>query len=329
MKLATLRSDTPDGILIVVSDDNQRFVSAKDIAPTLLNAIENWHKVENDLKQLSQRLNSKDLSEAQPLDSLSDLAAPLPRTWQWLDGSAFPQHGELMEKAYDLPPIETDKPLMYQGLSDHFFGPADDIYFPSEDGGIDFEGEFGVIVDAVPMGVTVKEAEHHIKLIVQLNDWSLRALGVAEMKTGFGWVQGKPACSMAGVALTPDELGDAWKDGQINLPLRIDLNGERFGEAVGNEMEYGFPELIAHAAATRNLPAGTIIGSGTVSNKNYAAVGSSCLSERRAIDLIESGVINTPFMSFGDRVRMEARGSDNKPLFGAIDQRVTQKGALV
>ena len=325
MKLATLKSNSRDGMLVVVSDDNQRCISAESIAPNLLSAIENWNHVEQDLRQLSKALNGSDGDAGQPFDSMT-ATAPLPRTWQWLDGSAFPQHGKLMEKAYNLPPIDAQKPLMYQGLSDCFFGPSDDIPFPSEDGGIDFEGEFGVIVDAVPMGVSPEHAMQHIKLIVQLNDWSLRTIAVAEMKTGFGWVQGKPACSMAGVAITPEELGEAWRDGQIHLPLRVDLNGEQFGETVGNEMEYGFHELVAHAAATRDLPAGTVIGSGTVSNEDYKAVGSSCISERRAIDLIELGEIQTPFMSFGDRVRMETRGLDDKPLFGPMDQCVTKQG---
>ena len=325
MRLATLKSDQQDGILVVVSNDNQRCVRADSVAPNLLTAIEHWQTVEHDLQTLSNSLNSDGASLGQAFDAQS-AAAPLPRTWQWLDGSAFPQHGYLMEKAYGHPPIETDKPLMYQGLSDRFYGPSDDVLLPSECGGIDFEGEFGVVVDAVPMGTSAADALKHIKLIVQLNDWSLRALGVEEMKTGFGWVQGKPACSMAGVALTPDELGEAWRDGQVHLPLSVDLNGERFGEAVGNEMDYGFHELIAHAAATRDLPAGTIIGSGTVSNKQYDTVGSSCISERRAIDLIEFGEIRTPFMSFGSTVRMEAKGLNQEPLFGAIDQRVAQQG---
>ena len=324
MKLATLPDNTPDGTLVVVSNNNQYNVSAAKIAPNLLIAIENWSDVEGALLELSNALNAGDLEEARPFDPLA-ARAPLPRSWQWLDGSAFPQHGHLMQKAYNLPPIETKNPLMYQGMSDRFYGPSDPVPFPSEDGGIDFEGEFAIITDAVPMGTSAKDAIAHIKLIVQLNDWSLRTIAVPEMKTGFGWVQGKPACSMAGVALTPDELGDAWQDGQVHLPLRVDLNGKRFGEAVGNEMEYGFHELVEHAAMTRDLAAGTIIGSGTVSNKNHAEVGSSCISERRAIDMIDFGEIRTPFMSFGDRVRMEAKGPNGEPLFGPIDQQAIKK----
>lgn len=326
MKLATLKSASPDGALVVVSNDNKRCISAEHIAPNLLNALENWAEKEENLLELAKAVETPDSELTTSFEAIQ-AAAPLPRSWQWLDGSAFPEHGYLMQKAYDLPPIETDKPLMYQGLSDRFFGPSDDIPFPSAEDGIDFEGEFGVIVDTVPMGTTAKHAMEHIKLIIQLNDWSLRVTAVDEMKTGFGWVQGKPACSMAGVAVTPDELGESWQDGRVNLPLRIDLNGKRFGEALGDEMEYGFHELVAHAAATRELSAGTIIGSGTVSNKNYSVVGSSCISERRAIDLIEFGEIKTPFMSFGDRIRMETSARDGTPLFGSIDQRIVKKGA--
>ena len=323
MKLATQKSESPDGTLVVVSDDNRRCVSAKHIAPSMLSAIENWSNIEGQLHELSKSLNDGRADGEGIFDPLS-ARAPLPRSWQWLDGSAFPQHGYLMQKAYKLPPMEGGKPLMYQGVSDRFYGPSDPVPFSSEEGGIDFEGEFAVIVDAVPMGTSPKDAMAHIKLVAQLNDWSLRNIAVAEMKTGFGWVQGKPACSMAAIALTPDELGSSWQDGQIHLPLRVELNGKRFGEAMGNEMEYGFHELVAHAAATRDLVAGTIIGSGTVSNKDHAKVGSSCISERRAIDMIDFGEIRTPFMSFGDRVRMETIGKNGEPLFGPIDQQTVK-----
>ena len=188
MKLATLKSDSPDGTLVIVSSDNKRCVNASHIAPNMLAAIENWDAVKGQLNDLFQALNEGHASEATSFDALS-ARAPLPRTWQWLDGSAFPEHGHLMQKAYNLPPIESDKPLMYQGMSDRFYGPSDDVPFPAEDGGIDFEGEFGIIVDAVPMGTSAKDAMAHIKLIVQLNDWSLRNVAVAEMKTGFGWVE--------------------------------------------------------------------------------------------------------------------------------------------
>jgi fumarylacetoacetate (FAA) hydrolase len=325
MKLATLNSGETDGSLIVVSRDHQRYASAADIAPNLLTAIENWHTCAEPLAGLFDKLN-EDESQGSHF-ALEHTMAPLPRTWQWLDGSAFPQHGELMQKAYNLPPIETDQPLMYQGLSDRFYGPFDDVPFVSEAGGIDFEGEFGIIVDDVPMGTSPQKALSHIKLIVMLNDWSLRALGVEEMKTGFGWVQGKPACSVAGVAITPDELGVAWENGQINLPLKVRWNDQDFGAAVGNQMEVGFHDLVAHASATRHLPAGTLIGSGTVSNREYDKVGSSCISERRAIDLIEFGEIRTPFMQFGDQIEMETTLPDGSPLFGVLRQQVVKHKA--
>ncbi|MEE2741919.1 MAG: fumarylacetoacetate hydrolase family protein, partial [Pseudomonadota bacterium] len=246
------------------------------------------------------------------------LLAPLPRAWQWLDGSAFPQHGDLMQQAFNLPPIETDRPLMYQGLSDRFLAGHADVPLPSEADGIDFEGEYGVIIDAVPMGVTPQQAMAHIRLVILINDWSLRAIAPVEMKTGFGWVQAKPACAAAPFALTPDALGEAWKDGRVQLPLHVTLNGQWFGHPHGGEMAFGFHDLVAHAARTRDLVAGTIIGSGTVSNAEYAKVGSACVSERRAIEMIDSGAPQTPFMRFGDRIRLEAEGG----IFGAVDQTV-------
>ncbi|MEQ8300523.1 MAG: fumarylacetoacetate hydrolase family protein [Hyphomonas sp.] len=322
MRLATLNNGTPDGQLVVVSRDNQRYLAATEIASNLLDAITRWSQVESGLNDLTKALEKSD-SSGHPFDP-AQACAPLPRTWQWLDGSAFPQHGELMQKAFNLPPIETDKPLMYQGISDRFYSGTDDVPFGSEADGIDFEGEFAVIVDHVPMGTSAAEAMTHIIFVLQLNDWSLRTIAPLEMKTGFGWVQAKPACSVAPVAVTPDELGLAWSDGRVCLPLHVEWNSKRFGDAVGSEMEYGFHELVAHAAGTRDLCAGTIVGSGTVSNKNYGEAGSSCISERRAIDMIEHGEMRTPFMAFGDRIMMEARHTDGRPLFGAIDQSVIQ-----
>ena len=323
MKLATIKSGLPDGALVLVSSDLGRMVSAGSIAPNLQNALERWDDVSQDLNALQDALDRGTLSNAVAFN-ISDCAAPMPRAWQWLDGSAFEMHGELMQKAFNLPPIETEKPLMYQGLSDRFIGPFEDVPLPDEADGIDFEGEYGVIVDRVPMGVSPVEAMEHIRLVVQINDWSLRAIAPAEMKTGFGWVQAKPACSMAPIALTPEELGDSWRGGRVCLPLRVKWNGRRFGEAHGAEMAFGFHELVAHAARTRELVAGTIIGSGTVSNRNYVEVGSSCISERRAIDVIEHGDIRTPFMSFGDRINMEATSTSGNALFGPIDQKVVR-----
>ena len=211
---------------------------------------------------------------------------------------------------------------MYKGISERFYGPFDDFPFPDETLGIDFEGEFGVIVDQVPMGTQASAAMKHIKLVVQINDWSLRAIAPVEMKTGFGWVVAKPACSVAPFAVTLHELGEGRQDGRVCLDLVIEWNGKWFGNANGREMAFGFHDLIAHAAKSRDLAAGTIIGSGTVANANYAEVGSSCISERRAIEIIANGKPSTPFMRIGDRVRMKAYSGTGHAPFGGIDQRV-------
>ena len=315
MRLATLSNETPDGELVIVSRDAQRCIVTTPIVGTLQQAVEHWSTVERQLHSLVELLEQGD---GALLDN-DRLLAPLPRAWQWLDGSAFPQHAGLMQKAFNLPPIETDRPLMYQGMSDRFLSGTQDVIFPNEADGIDFEGEFGVITDAVPMGVTPYAALAHVKLIIQINDWSLRAIAPIEMKTGFGWVQAKPACSVAPFAVTPDELGEAWQDGRVHLPLQVTINGQWFGHPHGREMAFGFHDLIAHAARTRDLVAGTIIGSGTVSNADYATVGSSCISERRAIEMIQHGGVQTSFLHFGDNVRMQAIDGP----FGSIDQRVT------
>ncbi|GAA0299147.1 fumarylacetoacetate hydrolase family protein [Sphingomonas oligophenolica] len=321
MRLATRDNGTPDGELLVISSDGVRGASGGERWPNLLAAIADWASAAPELYALSREVEGG--GEAiEP----STLRAPLPRSWQWLDGSAFATHGRLMQVAFGTDPIDTAKPLMYQGLSDRFYGPLEPVPFRSEEDGIDFEGEFGVVVDAVPMGVTPEEALGHIKLIVQINDWSLRALAVPEMKTGFGWIHAKPACSMAPFAITPDALGDRWREGRVHLDLAIDWNGVRFGNANGGEMQFGFHELVAHAAATRDLVAGTIIGSGTVANDNYPEVGSSCISERRAIEIISTRQAATAFLSFGDRVRMEAVTPDGETPFGAIDQVAVRRG---
>ncbi|GAA0273495.1 fumarylacetoacetate hydrolase family protein [Alteraurantiacibacter aestuarii] len=311
MILATLHDGTRDGRLVLVSPAYDRFAAAP--LPTLQQAIEDWPAFVEAAAGVSDF--------PQLLDPAS-LTAPLPRAWQWLDGSVFPTHADLMQIALGHDPIESDRPLMYQGMSDRFYGPTDDVPLPSEDDGIDFEGEFGVIVDHVPMGTSADDALKHIKLIVQINDWSLRAIAPVEMKTGFGWVQAKPACSMAPFAVTPEVLGSAWQDGRVGLDLHIEWNGKAFGHANGRAMQFGFHELVAHAALTRDLVAGTIIGSGTVSNVNYAEVGSSCISEVRAIEMIADGKAKTGFMRFGDKVRMEARATSGAAPFGAIDQQV-------
>jgi fumarylacetoacetate (FAA) hydrolase len=323
MRLATIADGTRDGGLVVVSRDLARAVPATIIAATLQDAIERWAKVEPLLVKLAADLET---GTARAIFGFSDRAvlAPLPRSWQWLDGSAFESHGALMSKVFGIDPPPRDRPLMYQGMSDRFYGPFEDVPFPSEADGIDFEGEFGVIVDHVPLGITAAEAERHIKLIVQINDWSLRVIAPIEMKTGFGWVQAKPPCSIAPLAVTPDELGSAWRDCRVDLSLEVDWNGRRFGAATGYAMSFSFAELIAHAARTRELVAGTIIGSGTVSNENYREVGSSCIAEKRGIEILDGGVPRTRYMKFGDTVRMEARAADGRPLFGPIMQTVTK-----
>ena len=318
MKLATLANGTPDGRLHLVSRDHARCAPAQ-AAATMQAALDDWAALEPRLQAEYAALNA---GGGQPFDPAKALA-PLPRAWQWLDGSAFDSHGALMQKVFNLPPVDTGgKPLMYQGISNQFLAPGADVALPSEQDGIDFEGEFGILTDAVPMGTRAPEARRHIRLLVQINDWSLRRIAPVEMKTGFGWIQAKPACSMAPVAVTPDELGPHWRDARVDLPLRVDWNGARFGAAGGYAMSAGFDELVAHAAYSRALVAGTVIGSGTVSNENYREVGSSCIAERRGIELEDTGAPITPFMAFGDRVRMEAALPDGTPLFGVIDQRV-------
>ncbi|MBD8495097.1 fumarylacetoacetate hydrolase family protein [Pseudomonas syringae] len=326
MKLATLDDGSRDGCLLVVSRDLSRAVKAGGIAATLQTALECWREVEAPLQDLYRQLNAHQVQQAFDLD-IAQLAAPLPRAWQWLDGSCFLSHGELMQKAFNLDPIEGAEriALMYQGASDDFLGPRADIVLPSEAHGIDFEGEFAVLLDAVPMGCPAAQALDHVRLLVQLNDVSLRALAPREMQTGFGFVQAKPASSFAPVAVTPDELGTAWRDGRVHLPLNVEWNSAWFGHPHGGAMHFGFDHLIAHAALTRRLCAGTLIGSGTVSNADRQ-VGSACISERRAIEMIEHGQPRTGFMRFGDRVRMEARGPQGEVLFGAIDQQVVQGG---
>jgi fumarylacetoacetate (FAA) hydrolase len=317
MRLATLRDGSPDGALALVSADGTRLLR---VGGNLLSAMEDWPATQARLEKALARL---DAGEGELTDDV-DFAAPLPRTWQWLDGSAFTTHGDLMAVAFNHDPLGNERPLMYQGLSDRFYGPADPVPFPAMEHGIDFEGEFGVVVDAVPMGTSAADALRHIRLIVQINDWSLRAIAPIEMKTGFGWVQAKPACTMAPFAVTPDELGEAWKDGRVGLDLIIDWNGREVGRANGAAMAFGFHELVAHAALTRDLVAGTVIGSGTVSNANYAEVGSSCISEIRAIEIIAHGAPQTPFMAFGDTVRMTAVDSTGRAPFGMIDQEVVK-----
>ena len=323
MRFATLKDGTPDGRLLLVSRDHRLAVAAPSIAASLLDAVTRWDEVQWRLQAVSDALDAGRAEGAFAFDPRA-CEAPLPRSPQWLDASAFLNHGKLMDQAFNKPPppLVDTVPMMYQGASDDFLGPHDDVPLPSEDDGIDFEGEFGVVCGPVPMAVTPDAALSCVRLLVQINDWSLRALGPHEMKTGFGFLQAKPSTAFAPIAVTPDELGPAWQDGRVHLALHVQWNGERFGEPHGGEMHFHFGELIAHASRTRRLKAGSIVGSGTVSNVARAA-GSACIAERRVIEKIDAGQIRTPFMKFGDRVRMQARFEDGREgPFGVIDQQV-------
>lgn len=321
MKLATLNDGSRDGRLVLVSRDLRHAVDATAQAKTLLQVLENWSQVAPALQRLSEALNRGEAAGSFPFDPVQ-AAAPLPRAPQWCDGSAFLNHGHLIQRAFNLPAqAEEHIPLMYQGASDDFLGPCADVVLPSEDHGIDFEGEFAVVVDEVPMGCRASEALQYVRLVMLVNDVSLRGFIQREIKAGFGFFQAKPSSSFSPVALTPDELGSAWRDGRVCLPLQVSWNAEWFGQPNGAEMSFSFAELIAHAALTRRLRAGTIIGSGTVSNADREA-GSACISERRAIEMLDCGEARTGFMRFGDRVRIEALNEQGETLFGAIDQRI-------
>jgi fumarylacetoacetate (FAA) hydrolase len=323
MKLATLANKSPDGRLVVVSRDGRQCVTAGAIARNLQSALERWSDVEPALRELQAQLDGGRASGAEAFDA-SRALAPLPRAWQWLDGSAFQAHGDLLSTVFGLEKVSYDeRPLMYQGLSDRFLAATADVPMRFEADGIDFEGEFGVITDAVPMGATREEALRHIRLVVLINDWSLRRLAPIEMKTGFGWIHAKPASSVAPIAVTPDELGEGWSDARCQLRLEVDWNERRFGAPHAGAMAFGFDQLVAHAAYSRDLVAGTLIGSGTVSNEDYRTVGSACIAERRAIELLDEGSARTPYMAFGDRVQLQARYADGQPApFGTINQRV-------
>ncbi|MGD8430167.1 MAG: fumarylacetoacetate hydrolase family protein [Ectothiorhodospiraceae bacterium] len=322
MKLASLKNGR-DGALVVVSRDLSRAVQVSGLAPTFQHAIDNWSRVEPELQETYKRLNSGEESDAFDLDP-AELASPLPRAFHWADGSAYVNHVELVRKARgaQMPESFWTDPLMYQGGSDSFVGPRDDIEAGSEEWGIDFEAELAVITDDVRMGTTPEDARKHIKLLMLVNDVSLRNLIPGELAKGFGFYQSKPASAFSPVAVTPDELGDAWDGARVSLPMTVDLNGERFGEPnAGVDMTFDFPRLIAHAARTRHLGAGTIIGSGTISNYDRSR-GSCCLAERRMLEKLENGEPGTPFMHFGDVVRIEMFSEAGESIFGAIEQKV-------
>ena len=326
MKLASLR-EARDGRLVVVSRDLKTCVAIPHIAPTFQRAIDDWAHTAPRLMRVYDLLNEESADGAKPFDP-RDCMAPIPRAYQWADGSAYVTHVELVRKARgaEMPPSFWTDPLMYQGGSDGFIGPCDPIPAANEAWGIDFEAEVAVITDDVPMGVGAYIAENHIKLLMLVNDVSLRNLIPAELAKNFGFFQSKPASAFSPVAVTPDELGEAWKDGKVHLPLAVDFNGTRFGAPnAGEDMTFSFPQLIEHAAKTRSLGAGTIVGSGTVSNKDTSR-GSCCIAERRTLEQLESGAPKTPFMKFGDRVRIEMLDWEGKSIFGAIDQEVVRYG---
>ncbi len=323
MKVGSLKTGGRDGTLIVVSPDLTRAVRVPGIAPTLQTALDNWEIVSPELESVYHLLNKGEMADVFSLDLLQ-LASPLPRAYQWADGSVYLNHVELVRKARgaELPDNLRTDPLIYQGGSDGFLGPFDPIPVASEDWGIDFEAEVAVITDDVPMGVTVGEASEHIKLVILANDVSLRNLIPNELAKGFGFFQGKPASAFSPVAVSPNELGTAWDGRKLNLPLSTWFNGKLFGNPdAGVDMAFDFPALMAHAARTRSLAAGSIIGSGTVSNRDRSR-GCSCIAERRMIEIIEQKTPSTPFMRFGDRVHIEMLDPEGRSIFGAIDQQV-------
>ena len=325
MKLATLKSNNShDGELIVVAKDNKTGVKVPEIAPNLREAIENWEKTAPALETVFKKLNEGQAEGAFDIDTQA-LHSPLPRTFQWADGSAFIHHIKLVRKSRNapLPETLTTVPLMYQGGGDDFLAPRDDIPQRDFSHGTDFEGEVGVITGDVPMGVSPEEALKCIRMFVMINDVSLRGLIPEELKQGFGFFHGKPSTAFAPFAVTEDELGAAWKEGRIHLPLDVKLNSEFFGNADAGHMHFHFGQLIAHAAKTRNLKAGCIIGSGTVSNEDMAR-GSSCLLEKRMLEKIHEGEFKTPFMKVGDVVEMDMKDSHGQSIFGTIKQKVVQ-----
>lgn len=325
MKLATLDNGRRDGALVVVSRDLMRCAPAGDLAPTLQAALDDWASIEASLRTRAAALESGEAAGTVPFDP-ARARSPLPRAFQWADGSAYVTHVELVRRARgaELPERFWTDPLMYQGGSDVFIDPHGEIAAVSEDHGIDFEAEIAVITDDVPMGIEPLAARERIRLVMLVNDVSLRNLIPGELEKGFGFFQSKPSSAFSPVAVTPDELGEAWRDGKLHLPLVSTLNGETFGRPnAGIDMTFDFGQLIAHAARTRALCAGSIIGSGTVSNRE-GDVGSSCLAERRMLETIEHGKPQTSFMRFGDSIRIEMLDAEGHSIFGAIENRVVR-----
>ncbi len=325
MKLASLKQGGRDGSLIVVARDLSRALRADGIAPTLQAALDDWQRIAPRLNALAEALQAGTVAGSFALDC-SALAAPLPRAYEFVDGSAYLPHVERVRKARgaEMPPSFYTDPLMYQATSAGFYGPRDPLLAASEDWGIDMEAEVIVVTDDVPMGVTPAQASAHIQLLGLVNDVSLRNLIPAELAKGFGFLQSKPRSALSPVLVTPDELGAAWRDDKLHLPMRTWINGQWFGAAeCGEDMQFSFAELIAHAAKTRPLAAGTIVGSGTIANHDTAR-GASCLAEQRTVETLRDGKASTPYLVFGDVLRIEISDAQGHSIFGAIEQRVTR-----
>jgi len=323
MKLGTLKAGGRDGTLVVVDRDLKRAVKASGIAPTLQAALEDWARAAPRLGALAQELATGNAAGAFDLDP-RQLAAPLPRAYEFVDGSAYLPHVERVRKARgaSVPESFYTDPLMYQATSAGFLGPHDDVVVPSEDYGIDLEAEVVVVTDDVPMAVTPAQASAHIQLVGLVNDVSLRNLIPAELAKGFGFLQSKPRSALSPVFVTPDELGAAWRGDKLHLPMRTWLNGQWFGAAeCGVDMQFSFAQLLAHAAKTRPLAAGTLVGSGTIANQDISK-GASCLAEQRTVEKLRDGEARTPFLKFGDRLRIEVLDAAGASIFGAIEQQV-------
>lgn len=326
MKLASLKEGGRDGTLVVVSRDLTTAVVAAGIAPTLQAALDDWENLAPRLNALAEDLANGKAPDAFPLD-ITRLAAPLPRAYEFVDGSAYLPHVERVRRARgaEVPESFYSDPLMYQATSAGFLGPRDPVVVPSEDFGIDLEAEVLVVTDDVPMGVSVEAASEHIQLVGLVNDVSLRGLIPNELAKGFGFLQSKPRSALSPVFVTPDELDDAWHGDKLHLPMRTWINGQWFGEAeCGVDMQFSFAQLVAHVARTRPLTAGTLVGSGTIANEDTSK-GASCLAEQRTVETLREGKPTTPFLKFGDKVKIEVTDKDGKSIFGAIEQ-VIAKG---
>lgn len=325
MKLATLKNSTRDGQLVVVSRDLTKAVAVPRIAATMQAALDDWSNLAPKLAEVAAALEKGDAQGSFPFDP-SNAMAPLPRAYHWVDGSAYVNHVELVRKARgaQMPESFWTDPLVYQGGADDFLGARQDVPVPSEEFGIDLEGEVAIITDDVPMGTRRDAAFAHIKLVMLVNDWSLRHLIPGELAKGFGFYQSKPATAFSPVAVTPDELGDAWSEAKVHLPLVVHVNGQPFGKPnAGVDMTFDFARLLEHITLTRNARSGTVLGSGTISNHDRS-LGSACIAERRTLEQIEQGKPVTPFLKFGDSVRIEMFDRQGRSIFGAIEQKVVR-----